>query len=62
MWRVAEHLQYFSRDSLGRLLTDHGLEAVDYRLSERYVGCGETTARRVAGAGVSDRGRPRRRR
>jgi SAM-dependent methyltransferase len=41
MWMEGEHLQLFSLRSLRRLVEDHGLNQVDYRLSKRYVGCAE---------------------
>ncbi|WP_197446545.1 methyltransferase domain-containing protein [Tautonia plasticadhaerens] len=47
MWRVAEHLHFFTRSGLHRLMAEVGLAPVDYRLSGRYLGCGETTAERA---------------
>lgn len=49
MWRVAEHLHFFTRSGLHRLMAEVGLRPVDYRLSDRYLGCGETTAERDPG-------------
>jgi SAM-dependent methyltransferase len=47
MWRVAEHFHFFTRSGLHRLMTELGLRPVDYRISARYRGCGETIAERV---------------
>ncbi len=44
MKRVCEHLNYFSFASLRQVLTAHGLEVVDYRLSRHYNGSMEVTA------------------
>jgi SAM-dependent methyltransferase len=41
MWMEGEHLQLFCLRSLRRLVDDHGLAMVDYRLSKRYIGCAE---------------------
>ena len=51
MWKEGEHLQYFCRRSLMRLLAEQGLEVVDYRLSKRFVGCMEMLIERSASAG-----------
>jgi tetratricopeptide (TPR) repeat protein/SAM-dependent methyltransferase len=47
MWRVSEHFHFFTRSGLHRLMEDVGLRPVDYRISARYRGCGETIAERV---------------
>ncbi len=47
MWLETEHLHYFTKASLDRLLADLGFAAIDFRLSRRYRGCMELTARRV---------------
>lgn len=44
MWMEGEHIHYFSLRSLKRLLSDCGLNVIDYRLSKRYVGCAEIIA------------------
>ena len=49
MWMEGEHIHYFSLRSLKRLLSDCGLNVVDYRLSKRYVGCAEIIAEAAAG-------------
>jgi tetratricopeptide (TPR) repeat protein/SAM-dependent methyltransferase len=46
MWMEGEHLQFFSLRSLARLMNDHGLRIIDYRLSKRYVGCAEVIINR----------------
>jgi tetratricopeptide (TPR) repeat protein/SAM-dependent methyltransferase len=54
MWMEGEHLQLFCLASLRRLLADHGLAIVDYRLSKRFVGCAEVVIQRaVKAAGES---------
>ena len=51
MWLEGEHLQYFCRRSLTRLLAEQGLQVVDYRLSKRFVGCMEVLIERPGSAG-----------
>jgi glycosyltransferase involved in cell wall biosynthesis/SAM-dependent methyltransferase len=46
MWREGEHLQYFSRRSLTRLLNDREFAIVDFRLSKRYRGSIEVICER----------------
>lgn len=46
MWRVCEHLNYFSYRSLMKALSLTGFEVVDYRSSKHYNGSMEVTARR----------------
>jgi 2-polyprenyl-3-methyl-5-hydroxy-6-metoxy-1,4-benzoquinol methylase len=41
MWMEGEHLQMFCLRSLRRLVEDHDLAVLEYRLSKRYVGCAE---------------------
>src|SRR6185437_9615196 len=41
MWLEGEHLQYFCQRSLRQLLAEQGLAVVDYRLSQRFIGCME---------------------
>jgi 2-polyprenyl-3-methyl-5-hydroxy-6-metoxy-1,4-benzoquinol methylase len=45
MWLESEHLQYFSRRSLNRLLGEQGLLPTTFRLSKRYKGSIELTCR-----------------
>jgi len=45
MWRVVEHLNYFSRQSLELLLDACGLEMVHYEISPRYNGSMEIIAK-----------------
>lgn len=45
MWRVCEHLNYFSRKSLTILLDACGLSLVHYEISPRYNGSMEVIAR-----------------
>ncbi|MBX7133011.1 MAG: class I SAM-dependent methyltransferase [Fimbriimonadaceae bacterium] len=47
MWRVVEHLNYFSYRSLKSTLESLGLEVIDYRVSTHYFGSMEVTARIV---------------
>lgn len=47
MWRVCEHLNYFSFRSLRTLLEKCGFEVEDYRVSSHYFGSMEVTARKV---------------
>jgi tetratricopeptide (TPR) repeat protein/SAM-dependent methyltransferase len=47
MWQEGEHLQYFCLRSLTRLLSDHGLGIVDYRLSKRFVGSVEAIIKKA---------------
>ena len=44
MWRVCEHLNYFSYRSLKKILEKIGFKIVDYKLSQHYNGCMEITA------------------
>lgn len=45
MWRVVEHLNYFSYRSLRTTLERLGLKVIDYRVSTHYFGSMEVTAR-----------------
>lgn len=45
MWRVVEHLNYFSCRSLKSILERIGFEVIDYRVSTHYFGSMEVTAR-----------------
>lgn len=47
MWRVCEHLNYFSFRSLRTLLEGHGFDVEDYRVSSHYFGSMEVTARKT---------------
>jgi 2-polyprenyl-3-methyl-5-hydroxy-6-metoxy-1,4-benzoquinol methylase len=44
MWRVCEHLNYFSYISLKKTLEKTGFKTVDYKISQHYNGCMEITA------------------
>ncbi|HCC08175.1 MAG TPA: hypothetical protein DEP72_08490 [Clostridiales bacterium] len=44
MWRVCEHLNYFSYDSLKKVLGNIGFEVKDYKISQHYNGSMEITA------------------
>lgn len=44
MWRVCEHLNYFSYKSLKNVLEKIGFRIIDYRFSQHYNGCMEITA------------------
>lgn len=44
MWRVCEHLNYFSFMSLEKILRNIGFKIVDYKLSQHYNGCMEIVA------------------
>jgi 2-polyprenyl-3-methyl-5-hydroxy-6-metoxy-1,4-benzoquinol methylase len=44
MWRVCEHLNYFSYRSLKKTLENTGFKTVDYKISQHYNGCMEVTA------------------
>lgn len=44
MWRVCEHLNYFSYRSLRKTLEKIGFKIVDYKISQHYNGCMEVTA------------------
>lgn len=44
MWRVCEHLNYFSYTSLKKALEKTGFMIVDYKFSQHYNGCMEITA------------------
>lgn len=46
MWRVAEHLNYFSRRSLAGLLDRLGFDLVSYGVSDYYRGSMEVVAKR----------------
>ena len=46
MWLEGEHMQYFCRRSMRRLLVEQGLAVVDYRLSQRFTGCMEVAVER----------------
>ncbi|MGE5654760.1 MAG: methyltransferase domain-containing protein [Bacillota bacterium] len=46
MWRVCEHLNYFSYRSLKDLLAIEGFSIVDYQVSGHYNGSMEVTARK----------------
>ncbi len=47
MWRVCEHLNYFSFESLKKLLEKFNLNVIDYRASEHYRGSMEVIARKM---------------
>jgi hypothetical protein len=47
MWRVIEHINYFSYDSLSKLLESKGFEILDYRISRRYNDSMEIIARKI---------------
>lgn len=44
MWRVCEHLNYFSYKSLKNVLEKIGFRIIDYRFSQHYNGCMEIIA------------------
>lgn len=44
MWRVCEHLNYFSYRSLKKTLEKTGFKTVGYKTSQHYNGCMEVTA------------------
>ena len=44
MWRVCEHLNYFSYISLKKVLEKTGFKTIDYKISQHYNGCMEITA------------------
>jgi len=46
MWRVCEHLNYFSYRSLMKALSLAGFEVIDYHSSKHYNGSMEVTARK----------------
>lgn len=46
MWRVCEHLNYFSYVSLNKVLTDLGFKVIDYKVSQHYRGSMEVTAQK----------------
>ncbi len=46
MWRVCEHLNYFSYVSLNKVLTDLGFKVIDYKLSQHYGGSMEVIAQK----------------
>jgi len=46
MWRVCEHLNYFSYRSLSSALAQVGFEVIDYHSSQHYNGSMEVTARK----------------
>jgi 2-polyprenyl-3-methyl-5-hydroxy-6-metoxy-1,4-benzoquinol methylase len=47
MWKVCEHLNFFSRQSLINLLSRFNFEILDYSLSASYRGSMEITARKL---------------
>lgn len=47
MWRVCEHLQFFSYVGLRKILIEAGFEVLDYQVSTRYNGSMEICARKV---------------
>ena len=47
MWSVCEHLQFFSYESLKKLLGLVGFEILDYQVSAKYNGSMEICARKV---------------
>jgi glycosyltransferase involved in cell wall biosynthesis len=47
MWKVIEHINYFSYDSLSKLLQSNGFEILNYRISRRYKGSMEIIARKI---------------
>ncbi|HAN10429.1 MAG TPA: hypothetical protein DCP90_07435 [Clostridiales bacterium] len=46
MWRVCEHLNYFSYTSLKKVLNDIGFEINDYKISQHYNGSMEIIAKK----------------
>lgn len=46
MWRVCEHLNYFSFDSMKRLLEMYGLEVINYKPSKHYNGSMEIISKK----------------
>ncbi len=46
-WGEIEHFHGFGRERLYDLLASHGLEAIHYAISQRYVACMEVVARRA---------------
>ncbi|MBF8983233.1 class I SAM-dependent methyltransferase [Lutibacter sp. B2] len=46
MWRVWEHLNYFSYTSLNNVLNNLGFEVKDYKISQHYNGSMEVIAKR----------------
>lgn len=46
MWRVCEHLNYFSYISLKKILSEIGLDIIDYKFSQHYNGCMEIIAKK----------------
>ena len=47
MWRVCEHLNYFSYRSLKKILEKIGFDIVDYKFSQHYNGCMEVSAIKI---------------
>jgi SAM-dependent methyltransferase len=47
MWRVCEHLNYFSFESLKKLLAKYSMEVVDYKASAHYNGSMEVIAKKI---------------
>lgn len=47
MWRVCEHLNYFSYRSLKTVLEKVGFNIIDYEISQHYNGCMEITAIKI---------------
>ncbi len=46
MWRVCDHLHYFSYASLSKVLTDLGFKVIDYKVSQKSKGSMEVTAKK----------------
>lgn len=47
MWRICEHLNYFSFDSFEKILNQIGFEVIDYQISFQYNGSMEVIAKKV---------------
>ncbi|MCI3921325.1 methyltransferase domain-containing protein [Paenibacillus sp. TRM 82003] len=47
MWRVTEHMNYFSFTSLRKILNELGFKVIDYRVSSHYAGSMELIAKKV---------------
>lgn len=52
MWRVCEHLSYFSYRSMEKLLVQNGFEILDYRSSKHYNGSMELVTRKIISCSI----------
>lgn len=43
MWRTTQHINYFSYDSLEKVLNENGFEILEYKMSKNYNGSLEVT-------------------